>query len=331
MAARFSLEGECIMKLLALALAALLFSGAAFAQTYPVKPIRTVMTIGPGGGGEAAARLIAQKAGDALGQPMIVESHGGAAGAVGAELVARSAPDGYTIAYAISSTMILRRFLTRNTSYDTQRDFTPIMHLGETVACVVAGPSIPGETLAKVLDYVKRNPGKVSYGSSGIGTTHHLAGVMVGKLAGAPMVHVPYKSGAQSAVDALSGRIDLAFNILGTLQPQVAPGKLRILAINNSKRFHRLPDLPTIGEVLPGYARAPSWTGYFGPAGLPQPIVRRLYDELHRAATHPDTVAKLDQLGIPVETLDPAAFTAYIRQNLEVTAKLMKTAGIEPE
>lgn len=304
---------------------------AAHAQTYPAKPIRVIMTLGAGGGGDAAARLIAQKLSESVGQPVLVEAQGGAAGAIGAEMVARAAPDGYTLAFAISSTMILRKFLVKNTTYDAIRDFTPIMQLAETIAVVVAGPSMPANTLAEAIEYARRNPGKVSYGSSGIGTTHHLAGEMIQLITGVKMVHVPYKSGSQGAVDAISGRIQLMFNIMGSMLPHVGPGKLKILAVNNGKRFHRLPDVPTIAEVIPGYDRSPGWIGYMGPAGLPQLIVKRLYDELHKAATLPEVSEKLDALGIPVDTLNPAEFSNHIKRTLEVTAKLMKAARIEPE
>jgi tripartite-type tricarboxylate transporter receptor subunit TctC len=316
------------MRRMILAVAAIAVPLAALAQPYPAKPIRTVMTLGAGGSAEAAARAIGLKLTESMGQPILVEAQGGAGGAMGAEMVVRAAPDGYTLLFGTTSALVLRRFLVKNTSYDAERDFTPLIQVGETISCVVAGPAVPGSTLAEAVEFAKRNPNKLSYGSSGIGTTHHLSGVLIEQLMGVQMIHVPYKSGAQGVIDTVSGRLGLMF---GTMTPQIGPGKLKLLAINNGRRFHKLPEMPTINELIPGYDRPPSWVGYLGPAGMQQPLVRRLYEELNKAILHPDTVERLLQQGILADTAPPAEFAAFIRKNVEAAGRMMKTAGIEPE
>ena len=306
-------------------------AGHAQAQTYPSKPIRVIQTLGAGGGADPLARLIGQKVSDVLGQPLVIESQSGAGGSIGVSMVARAAPDGYTLALGSVSALVMRRLLTKNTPYEAPKDFSPIILLGETVSCVVSSPAVPGNTLAAVLDYAKRNPGKVAYGSSGVGTTHHLSGVMVEQLTGADMLHVPYKGGGESFQGLLSGQIQMLYGIVGTVAPQLKSGKVRMLAINAGKRFSRMPEVPTIGEVLPGYDRPPSWNGFLGPAGMPAPIVQRLYLEMNRAATNPEIVEKLLDLGFVVDNANPEEFTSYIRRSNELFGKLVKAAKIEPE
>jgi tripartite-type tricarboxylate transporter receptor subunit TctC len=301
------------------------------AQTYPAKPIRMVMTLGAGGSAEIAARLLAQKVSDSVGQPVLVEPGGGAGGAIGATTVMRAAPDGYTILFGTTGALVLRKFIVKDTPYDTLRDFTPLMQLGETVSAIAATMSIPGNTLPEVLEYVKKNPGKLSYGSTGIGTTHHLSGEMISMLTGVKWEHVPYKNSNQAVLDTVTGRIHLMFTTLGSMQPQITAGKLKLLALNNVKRFHRAPGVPTVQEVLPGYDRPPSWVGLLGPAGMPQPTVQRLYTELSRAGSSPEVVEKLDEIGILADPKSPGDFTAFIKANFAAVDKLMKQAGIQPE
>ena len=167
--------------------------------------------------------------------------------------------------------------------------------------------------------------------SSGIGTTHHLSGVIIEQLSGARMEHVPYKAGAQGLIDTVAGRIHLMFGTLGTMTPQLGPGKLRLLGINNGKRYPGTPEVPTIAEILPGYDRPPSWVGYLGPAGMPSPLVQRLHAELNKAVLAPDTVERLAQQGILADTSSSAEFAAFIRRNVEAAERLMKAARIEPE
>ncbi len=306
-------------------------SRPAHAQAYPSKPIRMIQSLGAGGGSDPLARLMSQKLGEALGQPIVVETQAGAGGAIGANLVARAAPDGYTFGFAAASGLVLRKFLTRNLPYDVLKDFTPIMVLGETLGCVVASTTMGVGTLREAIEYARRNPGKVNYGSSGIGTVHHLSGVVVDQMSGAGMVHVPYKSGSDSLNGLLGGQVQMVFGIVGTMVPHAKAGKLRMLAINSGKRFARMPEVPTIAEVMPGYERPPGWNGFVGPAGLPAPITKRLYEDLNRIANSTEVSEKLLDLGFVVETQSPEQFVNQLRRSLEISERIVRAAKIEAE
>jgi len=308
-----------------------LLPGAALPQAWPAKPIRVIMTLGAGGGAEPLGRLVGQKLGEALGQPIVFEAQGGAGGAIGAAMVAKAAPDGYTIGFSTPSALVLRKFLAKNVPYDTLRDFTPVILVGETMAAIVSSATLPVNTLAEMVEYARRNPGKLNYGTTGIGTTHHLSGVLIEQLTGIQMVHVPYKSGGDTINALLGGQVQVLFGVLGTMIPQMKTGKVKLLAINGGKRFHRMPDVPLVSEVIKGYDRPPSWVAYVGPAGLPQPIVRRLYEEINKIVTQPEVSAKFEDGGILVDTATPEQFAAFLRENFELTARIMKAAKIEPE
>jgi tripartite-type tricarboxylate transporter receptor subunit TctC len=308
-----------------------LVSGNANAQAYPMKPVRMIQSLGVGGGSDPLARLMAQKLGESLGQPVVVETQAGAGGAIGANIVARAAPDGYTFGFAAASGLVLRKFLTRNVPYDVLKDFTPIMVLGETLSCVVASAAMGVSTLPEAIEYARRNPGKVNYGSSGIGTVHHLSGVVVDQLGGARLIHVPYKSGGDSLNGLLGGQVQMVFGIVGTMVPHAKAGKLRMLAINSGKRFTRMPEVPTIAEVLPGYERPPGWNGFVAPAGLPAPITKRLYEELNRIANSTEVGEKLLDLGFVVDTQSPEQFTTQLRRSLEISERIVRAAMLEPE
>jgi tripartite-type tricarboxylate transporter receptor subunit TctC len=311
-------------------LALVAFAQPAIAQSYPAKPIRTVLTVG--GGVEVAVRALSQKLSEALGQAVIVDPQSAAGGAVGASLVARAAPDGYTLAYATTSSMVMRPFLTRNTPYNTLRDFTPISEVGEAVACVVVNNALPVKSFKELIDYARAHPGKISYGTSGVGTTHHLSGVLIGQQTGINIVHVPYKSGGQSFQDLVAGNIQMLFGVLASSGPQIQAGKARLLAINGGQRFAKFPDVPTVDEVIPGYERPPGWMAYFGPAGLPQPITRRLHAEIVKGMHQPEVMSIFDRLGLLVQTSEsPEQFAAEVKKHYDRAGALVKAAGINPE
>jgi tripartite-type tricarboxylate transporter receptor subunit TctC len=300
----------------------------AFAQAYPAKPIRNILTIA--GGGETNARIVAERMSQLLGQPVIVEAQPGAGGAVGATTVARAAPDGYTILYGTTSAMVLRQFLVADMPYDTLRDFVPVSQLGNATSVIVANRDLPAATLKDLIDYAKKNPGKVSYGSTGNGTTHHLTGVVISQLTGADLLHVPYKGAPPAITDLLAGRIQLALSTSSSFVSLIQAGKIRLLAINESRRMPQYPDTPTVFEVVPGYEHIPSWFGYFAPTGTPQPIVRRLATEIERAAHTPSVKEKLESVGSLINTLPPEEFTVHLRRQMELGARMMKQAGIKP-
>ena len=304
-------------------------SAQPYLASYPAKAVRMVLSLG--GGTEVAARLLAQKLTAALGQPVIIDTQPGASGMVGAEAAARSAPDGYTLLLASASTHVFAVHLSRNLRYDPVRDFTPITRVFGAVLCIAAGPSSPAKSLAEIVDYARRNPGKVSYGTSGIGTGQHLAAESIKLLAGVDMVHVPYKSGGQVITDLISGQISVSFGVFASAAPHAKSGKLRLLAVMEDKRYAAAPDVPTVREILPGFDNPPTWVGFFGPAALPQPVSRRLHEEMVRAVTAAELAAKFEDIGFSVVTDAPGEFAAVIRRDIDLVGRMAKAAGIQPE
>ncbi len=299
------------------------------AQSYPARPIRLVLTIS--GGGDLTARALGDRMGPALGAPILVEVQSAAGGALGANTVARAAPDGYTLLFASTSTMIMRPFLVKEMTYDTNRDFTPIAKVGEAIAAVVASTAFPANNFAELVDYARRNPGKVSYSSTGIGTTHHLSGLMIEQMSGINWVHVPYKTGPQAVQDLVAGRTPVSIGTVSTFTGMIQAGKAKLIAINSNERFSETPAVLTIGESLPGYDRPAGWMAYFGPAGLPQAISRRVEAEIIKAANDPAIKAKLLAAGIVVETVPGDTFGTTIKRDISLVAKLVRAAGIQPE
>jgi tripartite-type tricarboxylate transporter receptor subunit TctC len=298
------------------------------AQAYPAKPVRMVLAVA--GGAEAVARIVAQRIAGPLGQPVIVDPQSGAGGAVGAEMVARATPDGHTILLAAVSTQVVRVFVTKNTPYDPIRDFTPITQVADTVVCIVANPSLPASSLKELIDYARRNPGKVSYGSSGIGTAQHLSFEMLKQLTGADIVHVPYKSGNQSLAALLGGEIPLATSILATTSSHIKAGKLKLLALIDTKRYPVVPNVPTVTEVVPEFEAMPAWMGFFGPGRLPAAIQTRLHDEMVKALSAPDVRAKAEEIGFVVQTSTPDEFAAKIKRDLGTVGRIVKAVKYQP-
>jgi tripartite-type tricarboxylate transporter receptor subunit TctC len=185
--------------------------------------------------------------------------------------------------------------------------------------------------MRELIEYAKRNPGKLSYGTSGIGTTHHLSGESIRLLTGIDWVHVPYKGGPPVITDLVAGEIQVGFSILATAAPFIASGKVRLLAVNGAKRYHVIPDVPTVGEQLPGYEPPSTWGGYFGPAGMPRAVVARLHDEIVRVLSTPEVRARAEDIGFPIATSTPGELSATIRRDIEYTAKIVEAIGIKPE
>ncbi|MSQ52174.1 MAG: tripartite tricarboxylate transporter substrate binding protein [Betaproteobacteria bacterium] len=317
---------NAILPMIAMLLAAVIIPAGA--QTYPAKPIRNILTYS--GGAEPIARIIAQKLGEAMGQPLLLEPQTGANGSVGAGAVARSAPDGYTILGSTGATQIIRGFLVKDVPYDPFRDFTPIIHTFDAVSTIVAHPSAPA-SLKELIEFARRNPGKVSFGTTGTGSAYHLAGELIQLLTGAKLLHVPYKSSPQSLTDLVAGRIDTAFSVYATTRQFVESGKAKNIALLNNGRFTALADLPVVSDVIPGFQSPPLWGGYFGPAGVPQGIVTRLNGELNKALALPDVKALMERGGLAPAGGTPEQLAAMMRTDVERLQKIVKAAGIVPE
>jgi tripartite-type tricarboxylate transporter receptor subunit TctC len=313
----------------AVAMLSLFCIGAVHAQTWPSKPIRWVLTIS--GGGETNARVVMDKVSQALGQPIVVDAQSGAGGAVGATQVARSLPDGYTLLYGTNSAMTLRRFLVRDMPYDTLKDFVPIARIGEATSAIAATMSLPVSTIGELIEYAKKNPGKINYGTPGVGTTHHLSGVLIEQMTGIKMVHVPYKNAPQSVTDLVAGRVEVVFTTLSSFIPFADAGKLKVIGINGGQRYDKLPNIPTVVEVLPGFERPRSWIGTFAPTGTPAAIVKRLSDEVVKAASLPEVRTRIGSLGTIADPAPSDEFGAFLKSDYESVGRLMKAAGIQPE
>jgi tripartite-type tricarboxylate transporter receptor subunit TctC len=315
------------MKALTL-LAALAFAAGAAAQSYPSKPIRLIITYS--GGAEPIARLIGQKVQDSTGQPMVIEAMTGANGSVGALAASRAAPDGYTLLASTGATQIIRGFLVKDVPYDPFKDFTPITHTFDAVSVIATHPGGPS-SLKDMIERAKQAPNKVSFGSTGIGSAYHMAGEQIQLLTGVTFLHVPYKAGPQSITDLVAGRIETAFTVYATTRPFAEAGKVRFLATLNNSRASAIPDVPTVGEVVSGFQSVPLWGGYFGPAGLAQPIVQRMHGEISKAVALAEVRQVMERAGLMPIAAGPDVFGAMIKSDVQRLQKIVKAAGIVPE
>lgn len=301
------------------------------AQGYPSKPVTLVVPYSPGGAVDLLARTLAQRMSENMGQQIVVENRSGASGMIGTEFVAHAAPDGYTIGLGTDATHAIDKFTNKAMAYDPVKDFTPIIEAVEMPIVLAVHSSVPANTAKEFVEYVKKNPGKISYGSSGTGSPHHMAGELFNQMTGIDMIHVPYRGSGQAMQDLVGGQIAAAFITLSTAIPQARGGKIRIIGLIETKRQTSAPDIPTIGESVPGYAIPVSWLGFFGPAGLPAPIVKRLNTELVRALHAPDVRAKLEAAGLPVLGQSAEEFAAVVRDTVESFRKIATSANIKPE
>jgi tripartite-type tricarboxylate transporter receptor subunit TctC len=313
--------------------AALMAVSEALAQGYPVKPIRLVSSHPVGANGDVAGRLMAPKMGEKLGQPLVFESRTGANGAIAANVVATSAPDGHTLLYVGAGTMVTNQFLVKNLPFDSLRDFTPISQASKATTFLVVTASVPASTVKELIEYAKRNPGKLSFGSTGIGSPFHLMGETFKSAAGVDIVHVPY-SGGNSALaqnDLITGRLDVYFPSYTAIRQHIGGGKVRLLAAMDTQRYKRLPDVPPLTEAVPAFRPVPSWNGFMGPANLPAAIVYRLHETIVSVLAEPDFVARMDDLGIIIIGNTPEAFARAMRTELETFGEVVKSLGIQPQ
>ena len=303
---------------------------AAFCQPYPSKPIKVISPWSAGGPAEALARVVTTRMSEALGQPIVIESRGGANGEIGTAEVARSAPDGYTILLSHLGPTAISPALKKDLPYDSVKDFEPISQVVAGPTLLVVRNDLPVKNVKELLAYAKANPGKLTYGSVGIGSTTHLAGEMLNMTAGIDAVHVPYKGSTPILVDMMGGRIDMAFvGISGSLQ-QARAGQIRAIAISTLKRSASAPDIPAVAETLPGF-ELNSWYGMMAPAGTPKPVVARLNQELVKALLMPDVIEWMKQNGLDPRGTTPEEHAAYIKAEIAKWAKVVKAARVSQE
>jgi tripartite-type tricarboxylate transporter receptor subunit TctC len=304
---------------------------SAFAQSFASRPVRIIVPIPPGPSADLLARLLAPKLSASLGQPVVVENHSGAAGVIGADMVARSVPDGHTMLIASTSQMVTAPLLSRSTPYDPVKDFTPITMAVEAFTLLVMNPKLPIASFQELIDYARKNPGRLNYGSAGVGSFFHLVGEAMNIAAGTRMTHVPYKGVVQSQNDVVSGVIELSFAAVASSTPFVKAGKLKVIAIVEKSRYKGYPDVQTIAEVVPGFRKPPAWFSFFGPAGLPRPIVDRSHAEIVKALRTPDIEKWLDANSLQLIASTPDELGADLRSALSLYASVIKAAGIKAE
>jgi len=315
----------------ACALAVAAASGLAAAQAYPVKPIRMVTEFGAGSGGDIILRVVATAMTDTLGQPFVVENRAGAGGVLAAEALVRAAPDGYTLGTYSPNALVTRRVLAKGGSpIDVLKDMTPITALGDAVMLIFVQPGGQIKSLKELIDFAKANPGKLSYGSSGFGSIHHLAQEQVAMITGADMLHIPYKTGTEAVAALVSGQIPVTYAILGSIGPHLRAGKVVPIARVGSSRLESMPQVPALTEVAPGFEPPPGWEGMFGPAGLPQPILRRLHADAVKALGVPGVREKVTAMGFDIMGNTPEEFTALIKSQINLVARIAKSANIKP-
>ncbi len=303
----------------------------AHAQTYPSKPIRFVVPYPAGGPVDIVARLLAQKVAENAGQPVVVDNKPGAGGNIGADLVAKSPPDGYTILMGAVATHAINPALYASIPFDPARDFVPIVQVASTPNVLVVNPSIPAANVQELIAYARRNPGKLNFGSGSTGSAGHLAGELFKSMAGIDMTHVPYKGAAPAMQDLVAGQIQLMFDNLASALGQVRAGKVKALAVTTAARTALAPELPTLAESgLPGFDIS-TWFGVFAPAGTPRNVAQRLHEEFSRALAAPDVRERMLALGAEPAGGSSAQFAAYIRAEAEKYARLVKSSGAKAD
>lgn len=295
-------------------------------QTYPAKPIRLVVPYPPGGPTDIVARLVAQKLSEQMGQPVVIDNRPGAGGNPGAEMVARSAPDGYTLVVATTAHAI-NPSLFKNLGYSLSKDFAPISQLTSGPLVIVANPGLPANNVAELIALAKSKPGELNFASSGNGQSTHLSAELFASMAGVKMNHIPYKGSAPALTDTMGGQTQLMFDTMLSAMPHVKAGKLKALAVTSSTRSPVAPDVPTVAESgLPGY-EAIAWNGLLAPAGTPPDVVARLNAELKKVLASPDVKDKFEAQGFAASWNTPADFSRFMTAEVEKWGKVVKISG----
>ena len=313
----------------AAALVAAPLSGAR-AQAWPDRPITLIVPFPPGGSTDILARVVAEHLRQSLRQPVVIENRTGASGNIGTAAVARAAPDGYTLLFNTMSVHTMNHALFAAMPFDGVKDFSPIALLAYVTNTMVIHPSVPARTVREFIDYTRQNPGKVAYASAGQGSTNHLCGALFEKLADVKMLHVPYRGGAPAVADTVGGQTQLFFTAGTQSLPHVRAGALRLLGVTEEKRSALLPDVPTVGESLPGYAMA-VWYGAYGPAGMAKDVVATLNAEINRILFLPEVKKRMDDIAVEVAKSTPEELGAMTRADADKWGRIIKDLGIAPQ
>ena len=303
----------------------------ATAAGYPEKPIRILTPFSAGSVTDLLARPLAAKLAEAWGQPVVVDNRTGAGGSIAAEIVAKANPEGYTLLVGATGPTIINPLLVKTLGYDAQRAFTPITLTATNNLLLTVTPSLPAKSVRELIELARAKPGKLRYGSPGIGSSPHLTGELLQSMAGIDLVHVAYKGSPQYTIDLLAGRIDFVFAAAGALLPHIKSGRLRLLAVGSASRDPAMPDVPAVNETVPGF-EVVGWYGLLTTAGTPAPVIRKLHAELVRILGEPDVKTLYANAGLETAiSASPAQFAAYIASEREKWAKVVKAANIRIE
>ena len=313
-----------------LCIAGLVFSCQAMAQ-YPTKPLRMLVGFPPGGANDIVARIAAQKLSETLGQPVVVENRPGNAGVVAAEALAKATPDGYTLMLGSTGTNAIAPALNSKLPYDPVNAFTPVGLIGVAPSAMVVNAAVAAQSVREFIALARSRPGKLTYASSGNGTTLHLGGELFKLMAGVDLVHIPYKGNAQALNDVVGGQVDMIFSALPPALPLAKAGKVRILGVAIPERLRSMPEMPTVAEQgLPGYEMS-TWYGVFAPAGSPPEAVEKLGVELRRAVADLKVREQIIAQGIEPVSNTPAEFRTFVNAELEKWARVVKAAGVKSD
>jgi tripartite-type tricarboxylate transporter receptor subunit TctC len=309
----------------------LALAAQAQAQTFPVRPVRLVVPFAAGGVSDIIGRTLATRLQDGLGQPVIVDNRGGAGGSIGSDIVAKAQPDGYTILLGSNGTHAIVPYLYKKLPYDPLNDFTPIGMVAVTPTVLAVNPDLPVKSLKDLLALAKTKPGALSFGSSGIGSTSHLAGEMLGAMGNVSLTHVPYKSASAAYPDVFGGRVPLIFDSVLSMTAHIKAGRVRPIAATTPKRVATLPDLPTMAEAgLPGYSIT-LWIAVFGPAGMPAALTTRLNGEINKVLAMSEVREQMAAQGSEVTPGTPDMLLSAVKTDLKRMGEIVKAAKIEAE
>lgn len=304
--------------------------GSAIAQQYPTKPITIVTGYAAGAASDTLARTLAEALQAQWGQPVVVDNRPGSGSNIAAAYVARSAGDGYTLMVATDATLTSNSFLYKAMPFDPMKDFAPVLNAAANIIVLAVHPDQPAKTVPEFIEIVKKNPRKISFGSSGVGSPHHLAGELLMQMAEIKLLHIPYKGGGQTINDLLGGHIPAAFLSLSAAKSLHDSGKIRIIGVADKTRYAELPNVPTIAETLSGFEMS-SWVGLVAPAGTPSAVIQQLSEASSQILKSEAVSKKLADVGLVVTANPPAELAATIKTGLELRGRLIKAAGIQPE